>query len=180
MSDLRPAVDIGPPRAALPFELSRSNQVIGAEYRMITETIRGLIVLHDGQIAVQWRRERQTERYGAEVRSDRELEAVRATVVPLGALATVRVERRRWRRSMDLVITASDLAAFDALAGQEGLQLAHPGELRLPVAPSARGQADEFASELALAIAQLALTRVEASASTLPRETRDTAIDSAG
>ncbi len=161
MSDLRPVADAGPPRAALPFELSRSDQVIGAEYRAITETVRGLLVLHDGQLTVQWRRERTTDRYGTEVRSDRELEPVRATTVPLIALATARVERRWFRRGVQVVITAADLAAFDAIAGQDGLQLEHPGELRLPVAASARREADAFASELELAIAELALSRAE-------------------
>ncbi len=151
-----------PPRAALPFVLTRTEQVFGAEYRVIEETLQGLLVLQGEQLTVQWRREQQTNRYGEEIRSDRAIDAVRTTAVPLTALTSARLDERWWRRQSSLVITASDLAAFDGVAGADGLQLDHPGELRVPVARAAREQARSFVNELEYALAEVAMRRAEA------------------
>lgn len=162
-----------PARAAFPFVLTRSDQVFGEETRITTETLQGLLVLQGGQLQVQWRREQQTNRYGMEVRSDRAIDPVRATAVPLGALSSARLEERWWRRGAWLVIMAADLAAFDGVAGADGLQLDHPGELRVPVARAAREQARSFVSELEYALAELAIQRAEAAEPRLPRSRRE-------
>lgn len=158
-----------PARAALPFVLTRTEQVFGAEYRVIEETLQGLLVLQGEQLTVQWRREQQTNRYGEEIRSDRAIDAVRTTAVPLAALASARLDERWWRRQASLVITAADLAAFDGVAGADGLQLDHPGELRVPVARAAREQARSFTNELEFALAEIAMQRAEVEDARLPR-----------
>jgi hypothetical protein len=161
-----------PARAALPFVLSRKQQVYGAEYQVTRETLHGLLVLQGEQLTVQWRREQQTNRYGQEVRSDRAIDAVRTTAVPLTALTSARLEERWWRRSASLVLTAADLAAFDAVAGTDGLQLDHPGELRVPIVRAAREQARSFTNELEYVLAEMAMRRAEADELRLPRSSR--------
>jgi hypothetical protein len=162
-----------PARAALPFVLTRTDKVYGEEFRVTEETLQGLLVLQGDQLQLQWRREQQTNRYGTEVRSDRAIDPVRATAVPLSALSSARLEERWWRRSAWLVIMAADLAAFDGVAGADGLQLDHPGELRVPVARAAREQARSFVNELEYALAELAMQRAEADEPRLPRSRRE-------
>lgn len=162
-----------PARAALPFVLTRTDQVFGAEYRVTEETMQGLLVLQGDQLQVQWRREQQTNRYGTEVRSDRAIDPVRATAVPLGALSAARLEERWYRRRAWLVIVAADLAAFDGVAGADGLQLDHPGELRVPIVRAARERARSFVNELEYALAELAMQRAEAAAPRLPWSRRE-------
>jgi hypothetical protein len=67
------------------------------------------------------------------------------------------VRRPRWLLGFGarLVLQAADLRAFDVLAGPEGLKLDHPAELVLRLRRKDLLTAEEFAAELALAVAQL-------------------------
>lgn len=146
-------------RAAAPFFLKRSEDTVSVgSVTSTTETIHGLLRLDGERLVVQWRLERTTERVGAvEIRTDRELEEVREVVLPLASVAGARVRRPRWLLGFGarLVLQAADLRAFDVLAGPEGLKLDHPAELVLRLRRKDLLTAEEFAAELALAVAQL-------------------------
>jgi hypothetical protein len=146
-------------RAAAPFFLKRSEDIVSVgSVTSTTETIHGLLRLDGERLVVQWRLERTTERVGtAEIRTDRELEEVREVVLPLASVAGARVRRPRWLLGFGarLVLQAADLRAFDVLAGPEGLKLDHPAELVLRLRRKDLLTAEEFAAELALAVAQL-------------------------
>jgi hypothetical protein len=150
--------------AALPFVLRRSDDVVGlTEITSTTETVHGLLRLEPDQLRVQWRVGRATERVGRQIRTDRELEAVREVVLPLSALASARVRWswRRWPPGRRLVLTAADLAAFEQIAGAGGLLLDHPAELELRVPRPNLGEAREFCADLELALSELALRAAE-------------------
>jgi hypothetical protein len=146
-----------PHSAALPFLLKRSQDVLGAaSMTSTTETVHGLLRLDGERLVVQWRLSRKIERIGAEIRTDRDLEAVREVVVPLDVLAGATV-RRRFKGYLGrgkLVLTAGDLRAFEEIAGEEGLRLGHPAELVVGFRRSDRILAEEFAAEVTLAIAE--------------------------
>jgi len=152
--------------AALPFTLRRSADVIGVGSITTTrETVHGLLLLASGQVTLQWRLARTVERIGAEIRSDTELEDVREFVVPLRGLAAAAVRRRWWPLGRNrLVLTASDLSAFEGLVGRDGFQLSHPAELVLTIRSQDRPAAREFCAELELALAELALAQAEGAA----------------
>ena len=148
--------------AALPFTLKRSQDVIGAsEITSTTETVHGLLRLEGERLVIQWRLGRKTDRIGNEIRTDQEFEAVRQVVIPLDAVAGAAVRRRWWQlwSGPRLILTASDLQAFEEVAGEGGLRLAHPAELVLRLRRSDRLAAEEFSAELALAVAELAAGR---------------------
>lgn len=112
-------------------------------------------------MVIQWRLARQTDLIGPEIRTDQEFEAVREVVVPLEALAGAAVRRRWWEsfRAPRLVLTGADLQAFEAVAGEGGLRLRHPAELVVRIRRPDRMLAEEFAAELALAVAERSLER---------------------
>lgn len=148
-----------PHSAALPFILKRSQDVLGAASITSTkETVHGLLRLDGERLVVQWRLSRRIEHIGAEIRTDRDLEAVREVVVPLDALAgaTVRPSLLGFIGRGKLVLTAADLRAFEGVAGDEGLRLGHPAELVVGVRRSDRILAEEFAAEVTLALAERA------------------------
>ena len=58
-------------------------------------------------------------------------------------------------RGVRLVLRASDLRAFEVVAGTTGLLLEHPAELVIPVRPADYVNAREFAAELTLAVAEM-------------------------
>ena len=150
--------------AALPFTIRRSTDVIGRkEITSTHENVDGLLRLDGDRLIVQWRTSRAIDRVGKEIRTDREVEPVRELVLPLSALAgaTVRWSWRRWPPGWTLVLTASDLVAFDELAGKDGLRLTHPAQLEIRIARAARDPALEFASEVELALADRALGNAE-------------------
>lgn len=124
-----------------------------------TEKVHGLLRLDDRSLMIQWRLARKTEFLGMEIRSDEEMEAVREVEVPLSQVSGALVRRgwREWFTGPRIVVTASDLRAFQEVAGEEGLRLAHPAELVLKVGRRDRLAAEEFAAELTLAVAELAL-----------------------
>jgi hypothetical protein len=144
--------------AALPFTLRRSEEVLGVTSLVTTtETVHGLLRLDGDRVVIQWRSARKTEHLGAlEMRTDRELEDVREVVVPLSALAGASRRRSFWSslRSPRFVLTAADLRAFEEVAGEDGLALDHPAELVVRIRRADTLPADEFAAELALALAE--------------------------
>ena len=150
--------------AALPFTLHRSEGVVGEkEITSTTEIVHGLLRLDGERLLIQWRTSRATDRVGAEIRSDRELEGVREIVLPLSALASAKVRWswRPWPPGRYLVLTAADLRAFENVAGEGGLKLEHPAELAIRLRGDARMAAREFAGELELALADQALQAAE-------------------
>lgn len=150
--------------AALPFTISRSDDVVGVrEITSTREQLHGLLRLEADSLIIQWRTSRTTDRVGLEIRTDRELEAVREIVVPLAALASARVRRTwfRWPPGQYLFLTAADLRAFEEVAGASGLRLKHPAELVVRVAAGVHAAAKEFAGELELALADRALQAAE-------------------
>lgn len=155
-----------PPMPALPFRFRRGDAVVAAgEVTSTEETVHGLLRLEGERLVIQWRTARKTERVGREIRVDRELEPVRELAIPLSALASARVRRSwlRWPPGLYLVLTASDLRAFEAVAGEGGLRLKHPAELVIRVGRTSRSAALEFASELELALADRQLRAAEQS-----------------
>ena len=146
--------------AALPFFLRRKHEVVGAmEITSTTERIHGLLRLEDERLVVQWRVARATERVGSEIRTDREVEPVREVVLPLRALAgaAARSTGWRWLAGPQVVLTAADLRAFEAITGEAGLKLDHPATLALRVRRSDRLLVEEFVAELNLAVAERGL-----------------------
>jgi hypothetical protein len=166
-----------PRSAALPFNLKRSQDVLGSSsITTTTETVHGLLRLDGDRLVIQWRLARKTEFIGNEIRTDREVEAVREVVVPLDGVAGASL-RRSWLgvlRAPRLVLTAADLQAFEAVAGEGGLRLKHPAELIFRVRRSDGLLAEEFAAELTLAVAEHALKAYEARAALTNGEVEQT------
>jgi hypothetical protein len=147
-------------QAAVPFHLSRSqDQFAGGTVTSTKEVIHGLLRLEGDRVVVQWRLARRTEHMGAmAVRSDEELESVRELVVPLAGIAAAAVRRRWWLpKNPVLVLRAADLRAFEEVAGEGGLKLDHHAELILGLRRSDLLVAEEFAAEVALAVAERGL-----------------------
>ncbi len=147
-----------PRTATLPFTLRRSRDTYTlSEYTSTTETVHGLLHLAGDRVTIQWRVARKVDHVGTTVyRTDEEVEQVREVTIPLSGLggALVRdgwLERVRGPR---LVLTASDLRAFEGFAGPDGLRLEHPAQLVLRVRRRDRLAAREFAAELELAVAE--------------------------
>jgi hypothetical protein len=151
--------------AALPFMLARTQDVIGvSEITSTREKVHGLLRLDGDRLVIQWRVARSTDRVGARViRTDLELEPVREVVLPLRSIAGAAVRWRwwEWPPGPRLLLVAADLRAFEEIAGAAGLRLDHPAELALRLRHSDRLAAREFAGELSLALADLAIRDAE-------------------
>ncbi len=96
---------------ALPFTLHRSNGVIsGKEITSTVETIHGLLRVDSDSLVLQWRVQRRTDRVGAEIRSDRELDPVREASIPIASVSGAAVRWPRWGRSRPgrLVLTVDE------------------------------------------------------------------------
>jgi hypothetical protein len=145
--------------AALPFFLKRSEDVIaGGSFISTSETVHGLLRLEGEQLVVQWRIARNTDHVGSEIRTDREVTPVREVVIPLAALGGGRVRASWWPWSAGrIVLTAADLRAFEAVAGETGLRLEHPAELVFRVRRADFDLAREFVGEIDMALADRAL-----------------------
>jgi hypothetical protein len=149
--------DTMPQSVALPFTIRRSDDIIDrGRITQTTETVHGLLHLAGETLTIEWRLYRETGHVGSEIRTDREVDAVRTVAVPIRRVGGAHVQRGGWPWPFKprLVLTAADLQAFEAIAGVEGLRLEHPAELVLTLRRSDHLLAEEFAAELALAIAQ--------------------------
>ena len=149
---------------AFPFTIKRSDDVYGAkEISSTKETVHGLLRFDGARLIIQWRTSRAIERYGKEIRTDREVEPVREVSMPVSAIAgaQVRWSWLRWPPGHYLELTGADLVAFEGLAGKEGLVLKHPAQLAIKVPRAAIFAAQEFAGELNLALADRALRAAE-------------------
>ena len=154
-----------PRSSALPFFIRRSEDVVSAtEVTSTKERTHGLLRLEGGRLFIQWRVARTTDRVGVQIRTDREMDPVQEAVVPLNALAGARVRWRGlvgWLLGPQIVLTAADLRSFESVTGTTGLRLNHPAELALRIRRSDLLPAQEFASDLNLALADLALRSAE-------------------
>ena len=143
----------------VPFTLKRSTDLWDRKgYTTKTETAHGLVRLESGRLVVQWRLAVHTESVGgASWTKEEEIEPVRETVIAIERLAGAAVtgSRRGFLRPPRLVIAAADLMAFDEIAGGQGLKLKHPAKLVFRIGRRDRLAAEEFAAELALALARL-------------------------
>ena len=146
--------------SAVPFTFKRSSDLYtsGGGYEATTETAHGLVRLEADRLVIQWRLEVRTEAMkGAGYETREQIEPVKEIVIPLAKVAGAMVPEGRWWKLVGpkLVITAADLLAFEKIAGQQGLKLRHPSKLVLRVKRSDRLIAEEFAADLALALARL-------------------------
>ena len=112
------------------------------------------------------------EHMGSKMPADQEVQAVREIVVPLSGVSGA-IVRRQWRwldwpTGPRLVLTASDLGAFEELTGRDGLSLDHPAKVVLRPRRADALVGREFGAELALAKAQYDLAALERRAA-LPR-----------
>jgi hypothetical protein len=143
---------------ALPFTLRRSSDTMSnTSVTTTTETAHGLLRLEGESLVIQWRLARKTDHVGAmNISSDEEFEAVQEVVVPLSGVAGALVRRGwlQWFTAPRIVLRASDLQAFEAVTGEDGLRLGHPAEIVLKLRRSDVLAAEEFAAELELAVAQ--------------------------
>lgn len=142
-------------QAALPFKLEGKEEVLGiSELTSTKETIHGLLRLDGDELLLQWRLTIKTEHLSE---TDEELGDVHSVVIALDSIAGVAVRHRWWELWLgsQLVLTAIDMMAFEQLAGEEGLNLSHPAELVLHLRRGDRLAAEEFAAEMALALADL-------------------------
>ena len=148
-------------RAAVPFVLKRGEDVMtNTSVESTRETIHGVIRLESEQVVLQWRLDRKTEVMGGTgIRTDQEFEPVREVAVSLDGVAgaTVRAGWIGWLLGPKLVLTASDLAAFEVVAGAEGLRMDHPAQLHVRIRRRDRLIAEEFCAELALVLAERSL-----------------------
>lgn len=152
-----------PHSAALPFFLKKSGDAYTSTTITSTrEVTHGLLRLDGDRLVIQWRVARKTEHIGLSMRTEEEVEPVREIVVPLASVADAAVRGGLWswlRGGLRLVLTANDLLGFEGFAGAAGLKLDHPSRLVLRIRYSDRLAAEEFAAELALALAERSLRR---------------------
>jgi hypothetical protein len=151
--------------ATLPFTLRRSkHSFTSSAMTTTTEKVHGLLHLEGEEMTVQWRLARKTDYLGSDkTHTDEEFEAVQKASIPISAISGASVRRPWWKfwGGPRIVLLASDLQALEAVAGQDGLRLAHPAQLVLTVRRSDALVAQEFAAELELAVAERALARSE-------------------
>ena len=154
------------PGTTLPFVIKRSSDEMDfTEITSTTEEVHGILRIEEDVLVVQWSTARQTERVGiTAIRTERDLDPAREVRLPLVGLGGATYRWRWWlfQPRATLVIRAADLKAFRILAGDSGLLLEHPAELRLGVRWGDRALAKEFAAELELQLADRALEAAEA------------------
>lgn len=143
------------PVAALPFSFARSSDAIkGAVYTSTSETVHGLLRVEEERLVIQWRVTRTTERMGGGYESNDEMEPVREVAAPLAHIAAAELRPGRLFSPPRLILTASDLRAFEGVAGPTGLAMDHPGELVLTIDKRHAAAAREFAADLEMAISE--------------------------
>jgi hypothetical protein len=146
---------VTPRQAALPFRLEGKEEVLGvSELTSTKETIYGLLRLDGDRLLIQWRLTVKTEDLTG---TDEEHGDVNSVLLPLDSIAGVAVRHRWWELWLGprLVLTATDMLAFEQIAGEEGLLLSHPAELVFRLRRRDRLAGEEFAAEMVLALAEL-------------------------
>lgn len=156
-----------PRPATLPFSLSRTqSQYRTASVTSTTEKVQGVLHLESGVLRITWRRAVVTESYSSlDMKTDEDVEEVREVELPLTALGRAWLREPRWFRRFRgsrLILTATDLRAFESFAGPEGLGLEHAGRVELRIAREDRLEAAEFLADLEMAQAQRLLEAGEA------------------
>ena len=152
--------------AALPFIITKSTDAYSIkEYTSTTETAHGLLRVDDEHLVIQWRLKRTTDRMGVGYSSEESLEPIREVSIALTQLASATLRRPWWLigRGPRLVLTATELRAFEGVAGPTGLALAHPSQLELQLHRRDADLGREFAVELELAISEHQLRVAEGS-----------------
>lgn len=143
------------PFAALPFSFTRTSDAIkGAVYTSTSESVHGLLRVEEERLVFQWRVTRTTAHMGSGYESKDETEPVREVSVPLAQIAAAELRPARLFSAPRLVLRASDLRAFEGVAGPTGLSMDHPGELVLTIDKRHAAAAREFAADLAMAISE--------------------------
>ena len=146
-------------QAGVPFSISLDETQVdaspGIHYLSLRRRVLGIVRLDDERLLLQLAESRAvTEVSDVGVRQRTEASPVDERAVPLDLLGDARL-RRRWL-AWELVITATDLHAFEGLPGSRGV------ELRLRVDRRHRAEAVELVGALRLALADLALRHAEA------------------
>ena len=151
--------------SALPFVITRTREeASGPEVIAVREEVHGLLRVEGESLVVQWRLARERQRVGRDGAGQREQEPIREVAIPLEALADARVARGgRWwsKKTISLVLTASDLRAFEPLAGTSGPTPEHPGELVLPIRAEDEQAVRAFTTELEMALADRTLRALD-------------------
>jgi len=144
----------------LPFQLKRSKEEFGAaSMTTTTERVHGLLRVEGEEVVIQWRTAWEVQRLDSGISTDEEIDEVREARIPLSAFGGAFVRKRWWEfwRRPRIVLLATDLEAFEAVTGEDGLRLKHPAELMLDVRFKDRLLAEEFSAELELAVAKLGI-----------------------
>lgn len=142
---------------AVPFTVPLDEQLTsagGLTYVTTKRRVHGIARLEDDRLVLQVAESRAVVHVtGTGIEQRTESDPVAERAVTLDQLGDARL-RRHWLW-WQLVVTASDLRAFEGLPGAEG------GELRLRVDRRHRAVAEELVATLRLALAELALQRAE-------------------
>jgi hypothetical protein len=152
--------------------VTRGTDVIsGLSVSTTVERTHGLLRVDGGLLVVQWRMTRSTEKVGTEIRTDEEVGEIQEAAVPLTAIAACAVRHPwpQWFRKPRLDLTAADLRAFETLVGAGGFERRHPALLTLTLQRADRLAAEEFAADLALAIAERQLHPPRGATAAFPR-----------
>ncbi|MBT8462371.1 MAG: hypothetical protein KJO44_07570, partial [Gemmatimonadetes bacterium] len=142
-------------QAALPFILEGKEEVLGiSELTSTKDTIHGLLRLDGDKLVIQWRLTIKIEHL---TETDEEHGDVNTHVLPLDSIVGVALRHRWWELWLGprLVLTATDMLAFEHLTGEEGLPLSHPAELAFRLRRRERLAGEEFVAEMILAMAEL-------------------------
>lgn len=142
---------------AVPFTIQRVDYELD-DTIAITETLRGILRLEIDKLVIQWEKEREVADFEDDsLGLDSEVGPRREVSIPLHRLGGARV-KRPWLffwPAPKLVLTASDLEAFAALSGDQGIRLKHPAKIEFKLQRSDRLLAEELAAELELAVSKL-------------------------
>ena len=123
-----------------------------SELTSTRETIDGLLRLDGDELLIQWRLRVTTEHLAE---TDEELGDVTSVVLPLDRIAGVEVRHRWWELWLGprLVLTATDMLAFEQIADEAGFHLSHPAQLVVRLRRGDRLAAEEFAAEMSSGLA---------------------------
>jgi len=145
----------------VPFRLRRPRTLASpGDITAIREIVHGTIRLDRSQLAIEWWIDRITDRLGREIRTDREATPRHRITLPIAGLARVTLVRDPWwrrPRRVRLTLEARDQRVFAPLAGSDGLVTADPTTVVVRLRPGDHEAGRELATDLGLAIGDLAL-----------------------